>query len=116
MGDIDFHDEQNEPLIPEMFLPGGLHYLSESYDVHTDGSHFEHLGVHTMLNNNFLAGLKNMNHIICDQLHPWQESTCNHLYHIYWAYHIYQAYQSSVQQVTNETAPATTSIKLETDT
>jgi hypothetical protein len=98
----DFRDEQNEPLIPEMFLPGGLHYLSESYDVRADGSHFERLGVRTMSNDDFLAGLKNMNHIICDQPNAWQESTCNRLYHIY------RAYQTSVQQATDETAPATT--------
>jgi hypothetical protein len=78
----EFCDQDNRPLIPEEFL-GDVRYLSTSYDIDADASHFKRLGVHTMSSDDFIAGLKNMNQHICDQPAPWQESVCDQLYSIY---------------------------------
>lgn len=78
-----FCDNYQQPLIPEDFLPGDLHYLSKQYDIPNDGHHFKRLGVRTMSNDDFLAGLKNMNDIICDQPDTWHDFVCTQLYWMY---------------------------------
>jgi hypothetical protein len=78
----EFCDKHDQPLIPDEFL-GGLHYLSlTSYDVDADAPHFKRLGVRTMSSDDFITGLRNMNHNIRDRPSTWQESVCHQLYFI----------------------------------
>ncbi|KZT00825.1 uncharacterized protein LAESUDRAFT_687552 [Laetiporus sulphureus 93-53] len=71
-----FRDDENEPLIPSQYLPKGLRYLSDSYDVHGDSAFFSTLGVRTMSDQDFLNGLKRMGTAIGSQSDRWQETVC----------------------------------------
>lgn len=96
----EFRGRDMQPLIPEEFLPDDLYYLADSCDFRTDGSHFERLKVRRMSSDDFIAGLKNMNHIICDQPDLWQESVCSRLSVIYHEYRKQQSAQiSEIRQV-----------------
>ncbi|KIM82107.1 hypothetical protein PILCRDRAFT_88871 [Piloderma croceum F 1598] len=96
----EFRGRDLQPLIPEEFLPNDLHYLADSYDFHTDSSHFERLKVRCMSSDDFIAGLKNMNHIICNQPDLWQESVCSRLSVIY---HECRKQQSAQKLMQNST-------------
>jgi len=78
-----FCDNEAKPLIPEDYLPGGLHYLTDPYDVDTDRTHFMRLGVRDMTESHFVQGLSNMGVWLHMQPIAWHEDVCCTLSHIF---------------------------------
>lgn len=80
---LSFHDESGAPLIPEACLPLAQRYLSPDYDIHPDRQDrpiLRRLGVREMTNEDFLAGLANMDRagIFGEQSNAWHDAmaTC----------------------------------------
>jgi hypothetical protein len=71
-----FRDEVGAPLIPEEYLPRGLHYLSPDYNADWDGFILRRLGVREMTDDDFLEGFKSMDRadLFGSKSAAWHES------------------------------------------
>ncbi|KZP08811.1 hypothetical protein FIBSPDRAFT_900968 [Athelia psychrophila] len=75
-----FCDENGTPLIPEKDLPNGMYYLSDYYDLESDGERFARLGVPQMSEYAFIAALQKIGPRACHKPDRWHELVCYQLY------------------------------------
>lgn len=81
-----FCDNLGNHLIPEIYLPGRVHYLTSPYNVDADHAHFTRLGVLDMSNTQFLQGLSKMSSQMDRQPPAWHEAVCRILHGICYGY------------------------------